>query len=246
LFDRCEQIGYARIVHIGDFIMRRTFIAALLFLASVCVVVVWALPGEPKPTALECHLRDGSVLQLEPSEAKFVIVTKYGTLTVPLSDIVKLEPALPRSAEVERDIQQWMTDLGSPQFAAREKAQAQLIDHADVAYPQLKAGLKAESAEVAKRCETILRMVQRTVNDDTYRDQSVDIITTKDVTVLRGKLETTSIKARTKSLGELTIQLADVKSLGKVPDREVTRQMTPVTGYSTKGKGGELPLPDFK
>jgi hypothetical protein len=223
--------------------MRQFFVAIVLFVSTALAVVVWALPGEPKAPALECHLRDGSVLLIEPTDATFVINTKYGSFTVPLADVVKLEPAIPRSAELDRDILKWMDELGSPQFAVREKAQTQLLDHADVAYPQLKSGLRSDIPEVAKRCETILRLVAKKVNDETFQDRSVDMITTTDLTILRGKLESTSINVKSKSLGELTIQLANVKCFGKPTEKAVLRPTTPPTAYY-KGKGA-VPLPDL-
>ncbi len=212
--------------------MRRVFTSMLLFLATAMAIVVWALPAPVKPAVLECHLRDGSILLLEPTDSLFVMKTKYGTFSVPLSDVLKLEPALLRSAEMERYIQQWMTDLGSPQFVLREKAQAMLIENAAVAYPQLKAGLKSDTPEVAKRCETILRTVASVVNDETDEDRTVDIITTTDDTILRGQLETKSIKVKSKSLGELTIQLATVKSFGKPTVKEELPVRTTPTAYS--------------
>ena len=105
-------------------------------------------------------------------------------------------------------------------------------------------GLKSDVPEVAKRCEMILRTVAKTVNDETYEDRTVDIITTTDLTILRGKLETTSIKVRTKSLGELTVQLADVKCLGKPAMKEERRQQTPATTYTQPGRPFQpLPVP---
>lgn len=225
--------------------MRRFFVAVVLFASSALAVVVWALPGEPKTPALECHLRDGSVLLLEPTDATFVIATKFGTFTVPIADVLKLEPFIPRSAELDRDIPKWMDELGSPQFAVREKAQTQLFDHADVAYPQLKTGLKSDIPEVAKRCETVLRLVAKTVNDETFEDRSVDIITTTELTILRGKLESTSIRVKSKSLGALTIQLANVKHFGKPTRVEERYPTTPVTSHM-KGNGTFKDVPQMK
>src|SRR4051794_32752824 len=118
---------------------------ALMFF--VLVLAVWADNQKPKPEpaakdpdepiTLEARFTDGSVLKLVLREESLGLVTPYGRLVVPVSDVRRVEFASRVPADVAKRAEALIADLENPQFPTRKAAAAELLKLKEKAYSAL-------------------------------------------------------------------------------------------------------------
>jgi hypothetical protein len=105
-----------------------------------------------------------------------------------------------------------VSDLGSAVFRDREAAEKSLFAAAEYAVPALRRAAKNPDAEVARRADAVLKKLTDKLPPDKMELKDFDLVETADVTV-RGRLESTGVKMKTRHFGETTLQLAEVRSI---------------------------------
>jgi hypothetical protein len=188
--------------------MFRTFLAALVAVS----VPAAAVADEP---LFEAKFMDGSVVMVSVTEASVAIQTKYGRLTVPLSEVKKIDLGFRYPEGVEDKVKAAVEDLGASDYKTREEAQKTLIAAGEYAVPAVKAGLKGGSPEVSERCGQILKKIGDKVSAEKLEPREADVIVTEELTI-RGRIETPAFKARNKYFGEATVKLVDLKEFRPV------------------------------
>jgi hypothetical protein len=119
-------------------------------------VYVWDLIG--KPGAWDTTKADAVWADLASPDAK----TAYAAIRRLRANPGEAVPFLkahikPPTAPPDERVAQWLKDLDSPRFAAREQAQKELAAAADLIHPRLEAAKKGASFEAGRRIDEILK-----------------------------------------------------------------------------------------
>jgi hypothetical protein len=180
-------------------------------------------PDDPVEQA-EVRFTDDSVVRMAILQERLEIVTKYGKLTIPVADIVKIDFGVHVPADLEKKIAKAIEELGSENYKTREMAMKDLINWGPYAYPQVYKACKSEQAEVMKRATLAMEKLKAKHPARNLRLREDDVIVTAHFTVV-GRITTPTVKAKAENFGELDLQLAklrSVRSLTAAQDVEVT------------------------
>lgn len=191
-------------------------------------------PVVPPPPEYDCRFDDGSVVRLTVGTSVLTVDSRFGKMTVPLSEVKKVEMGFRYPAGVQAKVRQAVEDLGSTNFRTREAAQKTLLDIGEYAVPLVKAGTASGVPEVAERCVVILKAITATLPDDKSDPVMEDVITTDEM-VIRGKITSDSFKATTKYFGETTVKLVDVRELRPVGGRYIGTFPLDAVKYAAPG-----------
>jgi hypothetical protein len=149
---------------------------------------------------------------MTPVDATITVVTKYGKLTVPLAEVVRIEVGFRYPDGLEAKVEEWVTNLGSAVFRDREAAEKALFNAAEYAVPALRRATKNPDAEVARRADSVLKKLTDKLPPEKMEMKDFDLVETAEV-IVRGRLESTGVKMKTRHFGETTLQLAEVRSI---------------------------------
>jgi hypothetical protein len=175
------------------------------------------VPGADKKTSAEPHpvevrLADGSSVRMTLAQSHIEVTTKYGKLAVPVSEIRHVQFALRYPPGVPERIEAAAKDLGSDDFDKREKAAAELLSLQELSYPTLLKLTKSKDKEVARRAEELLAVLREKLPEEKFRFKTQDTIAADTFTVV-GRIEGTTLKAKSQYFGEVTLGLADLRTL---------------------------------
>lgn len=173
-------------------------------------------PAEP---LVEVKLVDDSVLKLTLLDTQVEFLTPYGRLSIPVSEIRRVDLGLRIPDEVAVIIQGAIADLGSPQFRKREEAMALLLKYREKSYGALKQAAKTPDAEVAKRAEELIEKLQVMVPESRLEMPDYDVIQT-DLSKISGKIMTPTLRARSFTFGDVQLKLADALAMSTTGFRD--------------------------
>jgi len=175
-----------------------------------------AAPGEKKGPAqahhVEVRLADGSTVRMTLAQSHVEVTTKYGKLAVPVNEIRRIEFALRYPPGVPERIEAAAVNLGSDDFDKREAAAAELLSFQELSYPTLEKLTKSKDREVARRAEEILVVLREKLPEERFRFKTQDTIATDTFTVV-GQIEGKTLRAKSQYFGEVTLGLADLRTL---------------------------------
>ena len=169
-------------------------------------------PAKPTENAIEVRLTDDSVVKLTLLDSSVEFVTPHGKLTIPVSEIRRVELGLRIPDDVAAVIKAAAADLGSPQFRKREEAMAVLLKYREKSYPTLKEAAKSADAEAAKRAEELIEKLEASVPRNRLELPEYDVIHT-DLSKIAGKIVAPALRARSFTFGEVPLKLADVAAM---------------------------------
>ncbi len=175
-----------------------------------------AAPGKPPEQAVDVKLSDDSLLKIKLLEPQVEIQIKYGKLTIPFADIRSIAVGHHVTDEMAKQIERAVSDLGSPQFRTREEASNLLVGLKEKAYPALRRAAGGADAEVVKRAEEVMEKIRGLVPEAKLAVPEFDTIVTND-SKFTGKITTQQLKAKSVSLGDMTLKLADLTTLTMGP-----------------------------
>lgn len=168
-----------------------------------------------KPTGdpgVEVQFTDGSVVKLVLLEAKMDITTRYGKLSVPMSEVRKIEMGLRYPDGALEKIKSAISQLGDPDFKKREAASNDLIAYRELAYPIVRRATQEGNAEARKRVKAVLEEIRKRLPEDKLAVKDLDTITTADFPIA-GHIEATSFKASSPLLGNVDVKLYQVRGI---------------------------------
>lgn len=169
--------------------------------------------SEPaKPLQAEVRFGDGSLVRMTILQESLEVMTKYGKLSVPLSDIRRIEFGLHLPDGVEPQIVEAIKLMGSEVYRHREDAARDLVKLGHWAYPSVRKAARSSDLEVAQRAQGILKRIGEKVPPDQLRIKCEDSIQTNEFAIT-GRVVTPTIKARSTHFGEVTLKLSDLRSL---------------------------------
>ena len=203
--------------------LRLSFVGCALLLASA------VRGGEPRPEAVPIEVtvvfHDGTVIRRVSLPGSVELTTRYGKLTVPVKDIRRVEFGFRLSAEMARQVEEGVHALGSKDFRQREAATKTLTELGAKAWPAVQKAAQSKDMEVSRRAQAILQQIQQTVPADQLQIKPDDTIMTADC-VLVGRVSNDALKGRTKTLGDMSFKLTDLRSLHSPADVPATPAVT--------------------
>ncbi len=166
------------------------------------------------PPSLEARLVEGGSLNLTLLDERVEFITPYGKLSIPMTDVQRVEFASRIGEEVVEQIDRAIRNLGADEFDVREKASADLLEFKERAYAALVKASEHSDPEVARRAEELLEKIREEVPEERLTPRENDVIHTKD-SKFTGKLMGEALRVLTAQFGEQRLKFADVVSLGQ-------------------------------
>jgi hypothetical protein len=157
---------------------------------------------------VELHLRDGSVLLGELSGVDAIALkTSYGTLSFPLTHILRVRAGFRLSKQDETDILAAIKDLDSDDFNVRGLAQRRLEERGAPAAAVLRDAKGKATPEVRNRVEAIMKKIAennpRLVLDDIIKSDEFEATGTL-------QFESLTVKSH---IGDVKVKLEDMEAL---------------------------------
>lgn len=174
--------------------------------------------ADPKSdgTVFELRTLDDTVMKVVLLEPSVTLVTRYGKLSIPATEVRRLEFGFRYPDGVEAKIDKALTDLGSTEFRTREDAEQALAEIGHFAIPPLRRAIKgATDPEVIRRAQAVLKLLESKQGDNKFEVRDYDTVETAEFTA-KGKLELAALKVRTKYFGDATVKLTDIKAFRSV------------------------------
>ena len=172
-------------------------------------------PAKPKapdgPPEFEVNFSDNSNVKVVVLDPFVTVSTRYGKLTVPVTELKRIELGFRYPEGVEAKVSAAVANLGSPVFREREEAEKELLGHKEYAVPALRRAVKSSDAEVNRRAEDLLKRLLAKLPEDRTHAKDDDTVETVHFTI-RGRLETTTIKVKTRQFGETALKIDEVKT----------------------------------
>jgi hypothetical protein len=158
------------------------------------------------------QLANGSSVRLAVLHERIDVVTRYGTLSVPLKDVQKIDFGVRLPPGVERKVEAAIAKLGSAQYGERDTGERELAALGAQAYPALKRAVKHMDKEVSRRAARTLAALRERLPDKDLRDREEDVISTPGFTIL-GKIAPATLKVSSEYFGTAQIHLAQIRQL---------------------------------
>lgn len=168
--------------------------------------------AQAEPRAMEVRFNDESRMKFMLIEERIEVSSRYGTLSIAADDIRKIDFALRLSDSTKKQIDDAIGELESTDAQTRKAAMRRLAAIGPVAYPSLaKVAARGENA-VEQRAAEIVTKLKDTVDPQEFSPRELDVIQTVDSTI-SGHILTATLKVRTAQFGELSVKIADARSL---------------------------------
>jgi hypothetical protein len=200
-------------------------------------------PGKKsnEPLPIYAHFRDGSRLKLTMREERVEMVTPYGRLVIPVTDIRRIDFGLHTDAATAKRVAAAIAGLGSADSKERDTAAAEVLDLGEHAYPALVEATKSKDTEVAQRADAMVNKLRERIPPDLLERPATDTVETVDCKVT-GRISAEIFKVKTSQFGDQQVRLGDLASLGSKqfldPEAFVTDQHPPFGGGPNWGVPG--------
>jgi hypothetical protein len=168
--------------------------------------------AQAEPRAMEVRFNDDSRLKFTLVEERIEVSSRYGTLSVAAADIRKIDFALRLSDSTKKEIDGAISELESTDGQMRKASLKRLAALGPIAYPSLaKVAARGDNA-VEQRAADIVAKLKENVDPQEFAPRELDVIQTVDSTI-SGHILTPTLKVRTAQFGELSLKIADARSL---------------------------------
>jgi hypothetical protein len=196
-------------------------IRLLLFVLATSVVLAGerAQSGGKKDNfgEVEVLFANGSLVRLTLVQEKIDIETQYGKLSVPLTDVRRIEFGLHMPEGMDKKVGSAIQQLGSGDFKEREGAVRELVALGVHAYPAVLKATKSPDLEVAKRAlDAATRIRAKVAAKELGLGADDRVVTAKFIIV--GRILTRAIKARTEYFGDAQLSLPQLRHLRVLVD----------------------------
>jgi hypothetical protein len=173
-----------------------------------------ASASEKQPPAVTLRLMEGSVVSGVLSIEAITVETAFGTLVVPIENVVSFTPGLDRHPEQRQHVARLIQELGSHAAAERDAAQRALADIGPPIRAELERYKDDSDAERRSRVRAILGEFDELDEADWEGTGQAawiaeDTVETDRFTVI-GSISPTTFDVRTK-FGLLTVRLSDIR-----------------------------------
>lgn len=209
--------------------MRLVRLAAVLALGAALAARADDPPKGPPPKGsgppVEIRMGDGSTVRMALTQPAIEVTTKYGKLSVPATEVRRVEFGFRYPEGAEEKITQLVAQLADGNYKRRETAAVELLAFRELAYPALKRAAKSSDAEQARRAGELVAKLEERLSPEKLKFREYDQVTTTDFTA-RGRIEARTLLGYTPYFGEVKLQVTEVRSLRSVAaGGEVTVQV---------------------
>jgi hypothetical protein len=161
----------------------------------------------------EIHFGDGSIVRMTVVQEHLEVETKYGALTVPVSDVRRVEFGMHVPSDVQQRVRQSIKKLGSEVYKERDAASRALVQAGHFAYPLVRKASRSPDQEVSARAMSVLRQISERASPELLRLPEDDVIhTTSGFTVI-GRITTDNVKAHWPHVGDLSLKVSELRSM---------------------------------
>jgi LCCL domain len=164
------------------------------------------------PRAVLVKLNDGGVLKMTLMDEVIEIAGRYGTLRVAPADIRRIEFAARLPEATREQIDKAVPELDSREESVRAAAARQLVSLGCHAYPAVLKAAKNTDSLAGKEAAKILEKIRDSVDEKDLIPRATDVIHTGDSTIT-GMIVPSALRVHTGQFGELSLKIADVRSL---------------------------------
>ncbi|MBI4606235.1 MAG: hypothetical protein HY721_30070 [Planctomycetes bacterium] len=168
--------------------------------------------GEDAPVFF---LRDSSKIAGRPKLDALEVQTSYGTLKVPLDQIVRIRFARRLSPEAREKIEKLVGDLGHDDFDVREAAMTALREAGPSALEALKKASRSQNEEVKNRAEILIGELGQAAGEAKPGADSLPPLSGPEDEVMTAKMTVKGVVPHSEFLidsryGELKVATADL------------------------------------
>jgi hypothetical protein len=165
---------------------------------------------KPEAPEFDVTFIDAGNVKVTVLNPKLEVSTKYGKLSIPMSELKRVELGFRYPEGIEAKLTAAIEKLGAPEFQDREDAEVELMKLKDYALPLLRVAAKRETPELSQRAQSLIKLISIKTSPDRLHVKDYDVVETVDL-LIRGRVELSSLKVKSKQFGETTLQLAEVK-----------------------------------
>lgn len=191
-----------------------------------------AAPESAASNGAQFTLRDGTIIIGKTDLKSIEILTAYGTLSVPMSDVLRIRVGKKSDRDLKAKIDRCIADLGSKDFAARDQATMDLAKLGRLAYTELRKAAGSEDLEVKERATKLLDDMG-VIEDEADVIPENDEVVTPTFTIAGAiKIETLAISTK---FGLLKVAKKDLARMF-VGEAEAVSRTVAVPAKATAGK----------
>lgn len=208
---------------------------AAIFLAPGCVTHAAApitTAVVKRPDAAHFTLRDGTQIVGKMEIKNVEVITVYGTLTVPLDDVVKIRIGKKSDRELKTRIDKFIADLGSKDFAARDTATVELGKLGRMAYTELRKASFSDDQEVKERANKLMEEIGVLDEEADVPCEDDEVVTPTFTIVGAVKFESLAIATK---FGPLKVAKKDLAVMSLAEPQKISRTVS-VPAKATAGK----------
>ncbi|MBI5396006.1 MAG: hypothetical protein HZA91_11985 [Verrucomicrobia bacterium] len=216
--------------------MTRALTIALLAASCISAAAVEKPASSPPATSAaagaQFTLRDGTII-IGRTELKAIeVITAYGTLSVPITDVMKVRVGKKSDRDLKAKIDRAISDLGSKDFAARDQATTDLAKLGRLAYTELRKAANSDDLEVKERATKLLDDMGVVEDEADIPPENDEVVTPTFIIAGTIKLDTLSISTK---FGTLKVAKKDLAKMSVGEAEQVTRAVS-VPAKATAGK----------
>ena len=198
-------------------------------------------PASPPESLPLFYLRDRSKVAGSPKIDTLVVQTRYGKLSIPRGELVRLRFVQRVDSKIKEAVRQLLKKLEDEDFDVREEAQKQLEKVGTAALPLLREAMGSENEEFTDRVEILVEELEEQLETDsgslgssmpTLRGTDDEIVTTRMKIKGRVDLEKIAIQSR---YGELMVDIADLQAVTFQSVGAVTKKLQIQPGFQPPG-----------
>jgi len=165
-----------------------------------------------RPHLAEVRFGDSSVVRMTLLQDNLEVQTKYGKLTIPLSDVRRVEFGLHVPPDVNQQINQSIKRLASEVYKERDGASKDLVQVGHFAFPMLQKASRSGDQEVACRAVSVIKQISERVSPDLLRLREEDVVHTAEFTIV-GHITSQTLKAHSPHFGEVALKLSELRTM---------------------------------
>jgi len=177
-------------------------------------------------------LRDGTQIVGKLEIKNVEVVTVYGTLTVPLDDVVKIRVGKKSDRELKTRIDKLIADLGSKDFAARDAATVELGKLGRMAYTELRKASFSDDQEVKERANKLIEEIGVLDEEADVPCEDDEVVTPTFTIVGAVKFEVLAIATK---FGPLKVAKKDLAVMSLAEPQKISRTVS-VPAKATAGR----------
>lgn len=184
---------------------------------ALCLVLAGSSPSlaqdqSSRPSVAEVRFNDGSIVRMTLLQTDLEVITKYGKLQIPLTEVRRVEFGLHVPPDVNQQITQSIKRLASDVYKERDGASKELMQAGHFAFPLLQRASRSSDQEVAYRAVNLIKQISERTSPELLRVREEDVIHTAEFTII-GRINSQTLKANSAHFGDVSLKLSELRTM---------------------------------